>query len=114
MVSRGGQILGSALRGENRGDEAGRRLTTYRRPGEGTDWLVVGGGAMGRVEFWRLRNNAFGPEIQQRIPVSVDNATESFGFSVAITQAQADGRSLMYVGEPEAGGRGKVHVFWVR
>ncbi len=106
--------MGSALVGEARDEQAGRRLTTYRRPGENIDWLVVGGAAMGRIEFWRLRNNGFSPEIDQRIPVSLPNATDSFGFSMAISRRTADGRSLMYVGEPGAGDRGKVHLFWVR
>jgi len=112
-VSLEGGFLGGALLGDVAQGGLGRRMVTYRRPGSNLDWALLGGTGARRVEFWRLRDTIGGPTIAERIPVTVDDVDASFGRSVAITQPTADGRSLLYVGEPRDG-RGRIHLFWVR
>ena len=114
LVNRNGQVIGGPFPGAAAGQGVGRRMDTYRRPGQEQDWLVAGGTRAGKVELWRFDIGDEGVGISERVEVSIDDAGNSFGYSLAVSQVTEDGRSLLYVGEPESGNRGRVHVFWIR
>ncbi|MEE2755570.1 MAG: putative metal-binding motif-containing protein [Myxococcota bacterium] len=114
VVDRQGRFLTSAIRGADADGRIGRRMATYRRRGDGRDRLIVGGQSMGRIEIMRFADVGGVPSVVERTRFAPDGVGRSFGFSVAVTRKGPDGRAWMYVGEPDRGDNGAVHIYSIR
>ncbi|MBV72039.1 MAG: hypothetical protein CMH52_11990, partial [Myxococcales bacterium] len=114
LVDRDGRFLTSAIRGADADGRMGRRMTTYRRRGDERDRLIVGGQSMGRIEIMRFADVGGVPSVVERTRFAPNGAGRSFGFSVVVTRNGANGRALMYIGEPDRGDNGAVHVYSIR